>query len=145
MSLSTTQPAVIDDMLLLKVPAWATTFGRLVSGLVSNWSSNSARPPNAPNENPPPMYLPKVLMSGCTPSKSNIPLVPWREVMTSSAMVTAPTVCARANTCWANFSLAGTQPPEPSIGSITTAANDAACSSITARALAVSLYGAITK
>jgi hypothetical protein len=48
------QPAAIVATLLLNVPACGMAPGRLVS----NWSISSARPPKAPNEKPPPMYLP---------------------------------------------------------------------------------------
>ena len=54
---STAPPAVIVAMLLLNVPAWLMTFVR-APGVVSYWSSRSARPPKAPKEKPPPMYLP---------------------------------------------------------------------------------------
>ena len=66
---STTQPADIVATLLLNVPACG-----IESGFeASKRSSSSARPANAPKEKPPAKYLPKVAMSGRTPSRSARP------------------------------------------------------------------------
>ena len=76
----------------------AARAGSRRAGCVSNWSSSSALPPKAPNEKPPPMYLPYVRRSGLAPSSAARPERPWREVITSSAMQTAPAARAAAKT-----------------------------------------------
>ena len=60
---STFTPALNEAMLLLNVPACEMQSGELGSNLLIT----SARPPNAPNEKPAPMYLPNVFMSGAAP------------------------------------------------------------------------------
>ena len=57
---SPASPAAIVSTLLLNVPACGSASGRRGS----NRSMMSARPPNAPNDMPPPMYLPSVVRSG---------------------------------------------------------------------------------
>ena len=53
-------PATIVTGLALKVPPCATRVPSLVG---SKTAMTSARPPNAPTGNPPPMILPNVVMS----------------------------------------------------------------------------------
>src|SRR5829696_4522815 len=84
--------------------------------VVSNRSSRSAVPPKAPNEKPPPTYFPYVVMSAVAPSSAARPERPWRDVITSSAMQTAPSSRTAANIRVRNSGLAVMQPPAPSIG-----------------------------
>ena len=62
-SSATTAPTAIVKALLLNVPAWLRP-----PRAGSNAAIRSARPPKAPNDSPPPRYLPSVVMSGVMPS-----------------------------------------------------------------------------
>ena len=107
-------------------------------------SMMSAGPPNAPNDMPPPIYLPNVVRSGFTPCTDCSPPGARREVITSSKISSAPIrVVAARNACRYAGS-AWMQPPPPIIGSRITAARSAACRSISATVASMSLYGAST-
>ena len=58
-SVATYAPTAIVNALLLNVPAWLSP-----PRAGSNVAIRSARPPKAPNDRPPPRYLPSVVMSG---------------------------------------------------------------------------------
>ena len=60
----------------------------------------SRRPPYAPIGMPPPMILPSVVRSGCTPNRAWAPPRPTRKpVMTSSKMSSAPSARVAARRC----------------------------------------------
>ena len=116
---STTQPADIVATLLLNVPACGIASGR--GG--SNWSISSARPPKAPKEKPPPKYLPKVRMSGVGPEQRGEAgaAVPRGHHLVGDADRAG--AARRVEQPRRNSGSAGMQPPEPSIGSTSTAAS----------------------
>ena len=66
----TTSPALIVTGLALKVPACAISAPPFVG---SNKSIMSLRPPKAPTGIPPPIILPKAVISGTTPNNSCAP------------------------------------------------------------------------
>ena len=88
---------------------------------------------------PPAMYLPKVVKSGVTPSIACMPPSLWREVITSSKISSAPVSEQASRRALRNSRVAGMQPPEPSMGSTSTAPNCGPSARICAAAPAASL------
>ena len=93
----------------------------------------SARPPNAPNDMPPPIYFPNVVRSGLMPRTCCRPPGDSRDVITSSRISSAPTLVVASRSMLRNSGAAAMQPPPPIIGSRITSARSAACCSISAR------------
>ena len=89
--------------LLLKVPAWPSASARRGS----KRCISSRRPPKAPKDMPPPMYLPSVVRSGMTPSCACRPPRDRREVITSSKTSSAPQSSARRRRPCRNCGRAG--------------------------------------
>ena len=92
----------------------------------------SARPPNAPNDMPPPIYFPSVVRSGLMPRTCCSPPGDRRDVITSSRISSAPTCVVASRSIARNSGAAAMQPPPPIIGSRITSARSAACCSISA-------------
>ena len=140
-SVSPAIPAAMVSTLLLNVPACGSASGRRGS----NMSMISARPPNAPNDIPPPIYLPKLVRSGFTPRTDCSPPGASREVITSSRISSAPAFVAASRSACRNAGSAAMHPPPPIIGSRMIAASFSAFCCTSASVPSISLYGATTK
>ena len=80
-----------------------------------------------------------VIRSGVTPPTPWYPAGPRREVITSSKISTIPNSAVSARSMARNSGRAGMQPPEPVIGSISTAASRSLCARINSAVASVSL------
>ena len=134
-SLKPAAPAAMVRTSLLKVPEWYRQSG--LAG--SKRSIRSARPPKAPNEEPPPRYLPSAVRSGVTPQAACSPPVDRREVMTSSNTKRMPWRVVSARSISRKPGAAGMQPPAPNMGSRMTAARSSPWAVIWVRVAAMSL------
>lgn len=108
--------AAVETTLLLKVPAWASS----PPAARSRCRMTSSRPPKAPNDIPPPRYLPSVVMSGTTPYRCWAPPVDSRDVMTSSRIMTTPDSLHRRRSSASHAGAATRQPPDPCTASTIT-------------------------
>ena len=127
-------------ILLLNVPA--CRHASLDLGLKP--SIISERPPNPPNDTPPPKYFPKVIKSGLILSSPCIPPGASLDVITSSKIKRLPASLVHCLRHSKNSFDAGMQPLDPIIGSTITHARSDDSRRIISAAASGLLYGTNT-